>query len=491
MMRFVFIALLLLVTAPAAAGEVMVCGKKVDADDTSLTCWKGPPTAGELRRLPKLKALDVSYAKGVTHLRFLSGAPQLERLDISRLPVTSLLPLAQLTGLKRLEMEGMETKGLDLAPLGNLTKMRCLHVEGTQAKNWMALKHLTALRVLEAQFAKLNTLAFVGGMTELVLLDASYGGIQDISPLKGLSKLRFLELHGHPNVVDVKTLGGLVALEELGMQGAKVSDIGVLGRLQRLRQADLNFSAVKTMAGIEGAKALEHLSLSHTQLAKLPGRMKTLSRLKVLELASTPLQNIGPLAGLGALEHLDLGSTSVRDVSVLSGLHALEDVDLSYTRVAQLPSLRKLKNLKALDLSYTLVSDLSALFGLTRLEFLAVTDTGVVSFAPLAKAKLQKANLSGAKATDLSPLVGSAQSLKTLILTNVPTADVASLLQLHALESLYLQGTKIPASADRDIENNNPEVDIERSSSAFVMRWPPGMWDFSTLNRVDDLCRAP
>lgn len=490
-MRSVLILLLLLIVAPASAREVMVCGKKVDADATSLTCWNAAPTAGELRRLPDLKELDVSYVKGVTHLRFLAGAPQLERLDISRLPLTSLQPLAGLSSLQRLEMESMGTTGLDLAPLGKLTQMRCLHLEGTEAKGWMALKTLTALRVLEAEFAKLKTLAFVSGMTELVLLDASYGEVRDLTPLKGLSKLRFLELHGQPNIVDVSPLGGLVALEELGMQGVKATDVGVLGRLKHLREADLNFAAVKSMQGIEGAKALEHLSLSHTSLAKLPVGMKKLAALKVLELASTPLKNIAPLSGLGALVHLDLGSTSVSDASVLGGLHALEDIDLSYTQVAKLPSLAKLKNLKALDLSYTQVSDLTAVFGLTRLEFIAVTDTGVVSFAPLVKAKLQKANLSGAKATDLSPLIGSAQSLKTLILTNVPTSDVASLLKLHKLESLYLQGTKIPASADRDIENNNPDVEIKRSTSAFVMRWPPGMWDFSAMNRVDDLCGAP
>jgi len=68
---------------------------------------------------------------------------------------------------------------------------------------------------------------------------------------------------------------------------------------------------------------------------------------------------------------------------------------------------------------------------------------------------------------------------------------VASLLKLHALESLYLQGTKISRSADRDIENSSPRVEIERSTSALMMQWPPGMWDFSDIHRVEDLCQAP
>ena len=155
MIRTVLALLLFVIATPAQAREVVACGKTVDADSTSLTCWKNVPTAAELRRLPKLEALDLSYADGVTSLSFLAGAPQLERLDISRQPLRRLEPLARPTALRWLEMGHMTTKGLDLTSLGKLSALRCLHLEGTAAKGWSALQRLTAMRVLEAKFAQL------------------------------------------------------------------------------------------------------------------------------------------------------------------------------------------------------------------------------------------------------------------------------------------------------------------------------------------------
>ena len=72
---------------------------------------------------------------------------------------------------------------------------------------------------------------------------------------------------------------------------------------------------------------------------ELPGSIKTMTELEILNLAGTPVSDLSPLGGLRSLKTLSLSGTPVRDLSPLRGLKALKKLYLDYTQVRDLSPL--------------------------------------------------------------------------------------------------------------------------------------------------------
>jgi hypothetical protein len=115
------------------------------------------------------------------------------------------------------------------------------------------------------------------------------------------------------------------------------------------------------LAHLAGMAGLTHLQLNGTLVDDL-APIQRLTRLRVLNLAETPLDDAGlaPVRGLAALERLDLRDTRVTDdgLASLIGLMSLRDLNLSNTRITDhgLPHLAGLKSLEHLAAVGTCVS---------------------------------------------------------------------------------------------------------------------------------------
>ena len=70
-----------------------------------------------------------------------------------------------------------------------------------------------------------------------------------------------------------------------------------------------------------------------------------------LNLKSTLVSDLSPLAGLSALTELNLIGTQVSDLSPLAGLSGLTTLDIRHTKVSDLSPLAGLKNLKVIYLA--------------------------------------------------------------------------------------------------------------------------------------------
>ena len=122
----------------------------------------------------------------------------------------TLAPLAGLTALQSLSLEGTEVS--DLAPLANLSALQGLYLQGTQVSDLKPLAGLSALQTLDLQGTQ----------------------VSDLAPLAGLSALQELYLHG-TQVSDLAPLAGLAALQRLDLQGTQVSDLKPLAGLAELK----------------------------------------------------------------------------------------------------------------------------------------------------------------------------------------------------------------------------------------------------------------
>lgn len=97
-----------------------------------------------------------------------------------------------------------------------------------------------------------------------------------------------------------------------------------------------------------------------------------------LNLTSTYITDLTPLANLTTLKKLSLYSTKVSDLNPLASLTALEDLDLDSTKVSDLSPLASLTALEMLDLWETDVLDLSPLATLTTLTHVWLSDAPVL-----------------------------------------------------------------------------------------------------------------
>ena len=96
----------------------------------------------------------------------------------------------------------------------------------------------------------------------------------------------------------------------------------------------------------------------------MPREVGELAWLKSLNLASTPVRNVAPLARLSNLHTLDVSNTEVTDLGPLAGLSALQTLNVSNMQVTNLAPLACPSALHTLDVSNTQISDLSALVAL-------------------------------------------------------------------------------------------------------------------------------
>jgi hypothetical protein len=164
---------------------------------------------------------------------------------------------------------------------------------------------------------------------------------------------------------------------------AHLGDLAPLAGLASLQQLELDGTKVSDLAPLAGLSALEHLDLDNTRVSDLAA-LAGLSALRELGLRGTKVSDLTPLAGLFALRELGLNGTKVSDLAPLADLSALRELGLRGTKVSDLVPLASLSALRELSLTGTKVSDLAPLAGLSKLQVLRLDGTKVSNLAPIA-----------------------------------------------------------------------------------------------------------
>ena len=141
--------------------------------------------------------------------------------------------------------------------------------------------------------------------------------------------------------------------------------------LQRLGGLVVLSSDISNLQGLEQAKNLRFLHISHSKISDL-APLKNLVSLKVLKLYDNQISDIAPLAQLTNLEELDLSGSEVRDISPLADLVNLRKLYLSDNRIEDVTPLSRLVSLQVLDIEGNLITDITPLKNLISLESLNI-----------------------------------------------------------------------------------------------------------------------
>ena len=256
-----------------------------------------------------------------------------------------------------------------------------------------------------------------------------------LSSVKGIDWFR----SGHSELPN--SIGMLISLSSLSLNGMKVKDISALNNLTSLTYLDLSMTQVKDISVLSNLTSLISLDLSGTPVKDI-SVLNDLTSLTNLRLGDTQVKDISALSNLTSLTNLILSNTPVKDISVLSNLTSLAYLDLSMTQVKDISALSNLTSLISLDLSGTPVKDISALSNLTSLRFLYLNGTQVDNVSALSNLTfLINLNLGDTQVNDISALLGL-KNLELLDLSQNEIKDLNALSRLSALKQLNIQNLK-------------------------------------------------
>lgn len=151
--------------------------------------------------------------------------------------------------------------------------------------------------------------------------------------------------------------------------------------LDKLKSLEAEYSGITDLSGLEYARNLEKVKLSHNGLDEKDFWVFRLnSKIKHLDVSSNRIKNVDFLYGMDSLTYLDIGDNAIKDISPLRALSNLKELSLYATDVKDLTPIAHLKRLVALDISGTGATNFSPIKGLTSLETLWMTRVNVNSF---------------------------------------------------------------------------------------------------------------
>lgn len=200
----------------------------------------------------------------------------------------------------------------DIEQIKNLPNLRTLEIEGTAPVNFSCFEYCgKKLRklVLRCPINE-DVIRSISNITSLRYLDLGNGSrseIRDISPLGNLKNLRTLVIGGI--LRELSPIARLENLEELTIFSDVLSDISVLGELNRLKALEIYGAA----GAYIDLKALEELTNSMQHL--------------VVEVKC--IDNIDSLTMLVNLRHLELRAENIKDIRPLRYLRRARYLEVS------------------------------------------------------------------------------------------------------------------------------------------------------------------
>ena len=128
------------------------------------------------------------------------------------------------------------------------------------------------------------------------------------------------------------------------------------------------YGGVEVLQKIKKAKdsGATELNLDSSNISDLTP-LAELTNLTVLSLSFNNISDLSPFAGLTNLVDLSLYGNNITDLSPLAGLTNLVDLHLDYNNISDLSPLARLTNLEGLTLTANNISDITPLSGLSNL----------------------------------------------------------------------------------------------------------------------------
>jgi Leucine-rich repeat (LRR) protein len=352
-----------------------------------------------------------------------------------------------------------------------------LHGELRPLDDLSCLLGCVALRELSLQYTQVTNESFAGLgplLARLHKLDLSgCRQLKAISNLAPATSLRELNL-ADSEVVDLRGLESLVALETLDVTNIRTADLSILQQCPRL----VTLSAKGDITALESSIHAAPPSLVDCRLhidrrvSALDSRsLSCLRRSTVLKFGDLDNASLQGLEEIPSLVQLDLELTGVNDVRSLAGCRALKELRLTNSPVTDMGviGLERIATLEVLCLEYCLrITSVTSLRHCTALRELVldrtrVTDAGIAALERIVT--LTKLSLVNCNSITSVTSLRHSPSLHELNIRNtrMRAAGTMGLDEIGTLQCLKAGGrTQLDASTLRRCRSLR-EVHLDRS----------------------------
>ena len=407
--------------------------EELDLSYTPITSLNG------IERLTNLKRLKITHCNNL-NIEELASLTQLEELDLSDTGITSLKGIERLTNLKRVKLSGCHGFK-NIEELASLTQLEELDLSCTSITSLKGIERLTNLKKLKLTYCHhLYSIEELTSLTQLEELDLSCTQISSLNGIKKVPNLKRLKLTYCHKLRNIEELASLTQLEELDLSNTPITSLKGIERvpnLKKLKCIDCHF--LNNIEELANLMQLEELDLSGTPITSLKG-IERLTNLKRLKITRSNINNLEELGNLTQLEELDLSGTSITSLKGIERLTNLKILKIIYCYILNnLEEFANLTRLEELDLSHALINSLQGIERLKNLKILKLYFcTKLNSIEELASLmQLEELDLSGIPITSLQRL-GRLKNLKRLNLSFCDNLnnleELANLTQLEKLD---------------------------------------------------------
>ena len=284
-----------------------------------------------------------------------------------------------------------------------------------------------------------------------VNLATAVRGVLGLRRFRNITQLDLLKLTGlSAENLEIKNLTGLEHaknLKYLFLSHNQIKNIAVLETLPNLAVLSLSFNQIRDFTPITGLTKLVELDLSENPADDIKP-ITELTQLQTLHISGYQIQNLKPFTGFTNLLRLGLEHNQIRDISPLAELTQLRNLRLWDNQIQDLTPLASLIHLEWLDLSENRVSNLTSLKNLTQLQVLLLASNQINDITPLAKLEnLTHLILSGNQIGDITPL-SALTNLEVFVANQNQIRNITPLTRLKQLATLWL--------ADNQVSNFKP-----------------------------------
>lgn len=206
----------------------------------------------DLSNLVKLSVLDLNNNK-IDDISVVSSLPNLKVLNLEKNKILDISVLSELKNIEKLNLS-QNYYFKSYSPLKNIHSLTELNISFMNIGNNIGLlKGLTNLKVLDITENKITTIKPLQNLHGLIKLRAANNNIEDISILEGFKNIEHLDLGNNRMINDISSIKGLNKLVYLDIHSNKIKDISPLHGLSELKKLQLFKNPIKDCAVLMGS----------------------------------------------------------------------------------------------------------------------------------------------------------------------------------------------------------------------------------------------
>ncbi|CAL6073264.1 leucine-rich_repeat domain-containing protein [Hexamita inflata] len=265
-------------------------------------------------------------------------------------------------------------------------------------------------------------------------------------------------------IENINGLENMKSIIELSLRGNRISEIGVLSRMNQLQKLDLTQNNLKSIQGIEQLVNLTDADLSENTITDI-NSLKFMKQLKSVNLSKNKITLAEDLESLTNLTSLNISCNNLKSINFVKRMTKLEQFNASYNQISKIDVIKDLTKLVDLRLDGNMIESFSVIDSLPNQKAGWYTSE-------------QQANES-----DKTRMIIK-ECLKFPVGTNLSFQDNADLKQFSFIDALKSQELTITNCPNISFENC-PRVPIKLKINKCGLQTITGIFEMQQIVELD------